>query len=155
VEPIAPREPVPFVTKGRHSILYQTAVDHLLRTRGVQRLVLAGQVAEQCILYSALDAYMRGYEMTVPADAVAHIDPELARAALTMMSRNVHANVSNAEALNLASWTAICLLAFWQGLSTSNMRLADLLETVEQAFSTSYGSDPTSLTEPLSSGRLE
>jgi nicotinamidase-related amidase len=103
VEPIAPREPVPFVTKGRHSILYQTAVDHLLRTRGVQRLVLAGQVAEQCILYSALDAYMRGYEMTVPADAVAHIDPELARAALTMMSRNVHANVSNAEALNLAS----------------------------------------------------
>jgi hypothetical protein len=35
------------------------------------------------------------------------------------------------------------------------MRLADLLETVEQAFSTSYGSDPTSLTEPLSSGMLE
>src|SRR3954453_24163862 len=28
VEPIAPRHSVPFVVKGRHSIFYQTAVDH-------------------------------------------------------------------------------------------------------------------------------
>jgi nicotinamidase-related amidase len=93
VEPIAPREPVPFVVKGRHSIFYQTAVDHLLRINGIERVVLCGQVTEQCILYSALDAYMRGYRITVPPDAVAHIDPELARAALRMMERNMHAEL--------------------------------------------------------------
>jgi nicotinamidase-related amidase len=99
VEPIAPREPVPFVVKGRHSIFYQTAVDHLLRVKEVERLILTGQVTEQCILYSALDAYIRGYELVVPPDAVACIDPELAEAALKMMASNMHADVSSAAEL--------------------------------------------------------
>jgi nicotinamidase-related amidase len=96
VEPIVPREPVPFVVKGRHSIFYQTAVDHLLRVKEAERLILTGQVTEQCILYSALDAYIRGYELVVPSDAVACIDPELADAALKMMAGNMHAEVSSA-----------------------------------------------------------
>jgi nicotinamidase-related amidase len=96
VEPIAPREPVTFVVKGRHSIFYQTAVDHLLRVKEVERLILTGQVTEQCILYSALDAYIRGYELVVPSDAVACIDPQLADAALKMMASNMHAEVPSA-----------------------------------------------------------
>jgi nicotinamidase-related amidase len=90
VEPIAPHDPVPFMTKGRHSIFYETAVDHLLRGSEINRIVLSGQVTEQCILYSALDAYIRGYEIVVAPDAVAHIDGELAKAALRMMERNMH-----------------------------------------------------------------
>jgi nicotinamidase-related amidase len=93
VEPIAPRRPVPFLPKGRHSIYYQTALDHLLRVEGVERVVLTGQVTEQCILYSALDAYLRGYEVVVPPDAVAHIEEDLARAALKMMQTNMHAEL--------------------------------------------------------------
>src|SRR4030095_16855911 len=62
VEPIAPVGRVSFFPKGRHSIYYQTAVDHLLKVEAVERVVLVGQVTEQCILYSALDAYLRGYE---------------------------------------------------------------------------------------------
>src|SRR4051794_30271910 len=73
VEPIVPPKDVPFLAKGRHSIFYQSSVDHLLQVEGVKRLVLCGQVTEQCIQYSALDAYMRGYEVSVPRDAVAHI----------------------------------------------------------------------------------
>jgi nicotinamidase-related amidase len=96
VEPIAPTDPVPFLPKGRHSIFYQTALDHLLRIENVERLVLAGQVTEQCILYSALDAYLRGYQLVVPPDAVAHIHEHLAQAALEMMERNMHADVSPA-----------------------------------------------------------
>jgi nicotinamidase-related amidase len=97
VEPIAPRERVPFIVKGRHSIFYQTAVDHFLRSQNVQRLVLAGQVTEQCILYSALDAYIRGYDIVVPRDAVAHIDADLARGALAMMKANMHAEIASAS----------------------------------------------------------
>jgi nicotinamidase-related amidase len=93
VEPIAPRERVPFIVKGRHSIFYQTAVDHFLRLEEIERLVLCGQVTEQCILYSALDAYIRGYDIVVPRDAVAHIDADLARAALAMMESNMHAEI--------------------------------------------------------------
>jgi nicotinamidase-related amidase len=95
VEPIVPPGPVPFVVKGRHSIFYETGVDHLLRISDVQRIVLCGQVTEQCILYSALDAYMRGYEIVVPPDAVAHIDADLAGAALRMMETNMHAELAS------------------------------------------------------------
>jgi nicotinamidase-related amidase len=97
VEPIAPRDRVPFIPKGRHSIYYETALDHLLRENDINRIVLSGQVTEQCILYSALDAYIRGYEILVAPDAVAHIDAELARAALAMMERNMHVELVEPE----------------------------------------------------------
>jgi len=97
VKPIVPREGVPFLVKGRHSIFYETAVAHLLRSREVRRIVLCGQVTEQCILYSSLDAYLRGFEVAVPPDAVAHIHEDLAQAALEMMERNMHADLTPAE----------------------------------------------------------
>jgi nicotinamidase-related amidase len=103
VKPIAPPGPVPFLPKGRHSIFYETALGHLLNVNDVERIVLAGQVTEQCILYSALDGYIRGYEVSIPPDAVAHIDPELAAAALKMMERNLHANVAAAAETALQS----------------------------------------------------
>ena len=96
VEPIAPHDDAPFVLKGRHSIFYETPVAHLLNSQKVKRVVLTGQVTEQCILYSALDAYLRGYEVAVPRDAVAHIDGDLAAAALKMMERNMHADLTPA-----------------------------------------------------------
>src|SRR4051794_16976359 len=69
VEGIVPDDPTAFVLKARHSIFYQTPLDYLLRqTLGVQRLVLVGQVTEQCILYSALDAYIRHFHVVVPPD---------------------------------------------------------------------------------------
>ncbi len=99
VEPIAPAKPVPLLPKGRHSIFYQTALDHLLRINDVERTVLVGQVTEQCILYSALDAYLRGYAVVVPPDAVAHIHEDLAQAALRMMERNMHVDLTPSAAV--------------------------------------------------------
>jgi nicotinamidase-related amidase len=57
-------------------------------------VILIGQVTEQCVLYSALDAYIRHFELRVPRDAVAHIYPDLAEAALKMMERNMKADLS-------------------------------------------------------------
>jgi nicotinamidase-related amidase len=93
VEPLRPPEDVHFVIKARHSIFYETPLEYLLRQLEVSRIMLCGQVTEQCILYSALDAYVRHLRVAVPADAVAHIDPELADAALRMMRRNMRADV--------------------------------------------------------------
>ena len=96
VRPLVPMEGNIFVTKVRHSVFYATALDYLLRRLGVSTLILTGQVTEQCILYSALDGYLRHYDVVVPADAVAHIDPELGKAALTMMRRNMDAEIVDA-----------------------------------------------------------
>ena len=59
----------------------------------IDRVVLGGQVTEQCILYSALDAHIRHLDVSVPRDAVAHIFEDLADASLRMMERNMHADV--------------------------------------------------------------
>jgi nicotinamidase-related amidase len=102
VEPILPPEDGDFVIKPRHTIFYQTPLDYLLERQGVGRIVLTGQVTEQCILYSALDAYVRHLRVTVPSDAVAHIHADLAEAALTMMERNMRVAVVEADACSLA-----------------------------------------------------
>ena len=93
VEPVAARTGDAFVTKARHSAFYETQLEYILRHEGVTRVILAGQVTEQCILYSALDAYVRHFSIVVPRDAVAHIHPDLASAAIRMMERNMGARI--------------------------------------------------------------
>ncbi len=97
VEPILPQPDVPFVVKARHSVFYETQLEYLLRQEEVDRLYLTGQVTEQCILYSALDAYVRHFSVSVVTDAVAHIDPDLAKAALRMMETNMRAELVEAD----------------------------------------------------------
>jgi nicotinamidase-related amidase len=94
VEPIKPADDALFVVKARHSIFYQTPLEYLLNQEDVGSLILTGQVTEQCILYSALDAYIRHFDVRVPPDAVAHIHEELAGAALQMMERNMSADLT-------------------------------------------------------------
>ena len=94
VEPIRPPDGASFVIKARHTIFFGTPLEWLLGEKGIDRLILTGQVTEQCVLYSALDAYVRQLQVAVPADAVAHIHDELAGAALKMMERNMSADVS-------------------------------------------------------------
>ena len=65
VEPILPPKGALFVQKVRHSAFYESALNHLLHIHEIETLVLAGQVTEQCILYTALDAYVRGFEIRV------------------------------------------------------------------------------------------
>ncbi|HEU4703740.1 MAG TPA: isochorismatase family cysteine hydrolase [Conexibacter sp.] len=97
VEPLVPPDGVAFIQKVRHSVFYGTALDHLLRAREHDMVILTGQVTEQCILYSALDAYVRHYDVCVVRDAVAPIDPVLGDAALEMMARNMRAQVVEAS----------------------------------------------------------
>jgi nicotinamidase-related amidase len=99
VEPIIPPDDTPFVVKARHSVFYGTPLEYMLRQFEIERIILAGQVTEQCILYSALDAYVRHFEVAVPSDAVAHIHSDLAEAALRMMSMNMRATVAPARSL--------------------------------------------------------
>jgi nicotinamidase-related amidase len=70
----------------------------MLREQDVQRVILTGQVTEQCILYTALDAYIRHFDVVVPRDAVAHIHADLAEAALRMMETNMRAEILDAQA---------------------------------------------------------
>jgi nicotinamidase-related amidase len=95
VEPVVPPKDADFVMKARHTIFYMTPLEYLLGQKEIGHLVLAGQVTEQCILYSALDAYVRHFEVSIPRDGVAHIHENLADAALEMMKRNMNAEITS------------------------------------------------------------
>jgi len=103
VEPIIPPEGIPFVVKARHSIFYGTQIEYLLSQVEADPIVLTGQVIEQCLLYSALDAYVRHLNVVLPRDCAACIHPDLAEAALRMMEVNMRARVldTGSEALGV------------------------------------------------------
>jgi nicotinamidase-related amidase len=103
IEPILPPDDAAFLIKARHSAFYQTPLEYLLDRLGVGRIVLAGQVTEQCVLYSSLDAYVRHFQVAIPRDGVAHIHRNLGEAALEMMERNMGAEIGAAGQLRLSS----------------------------------------------------
>jgi nicotinamidase/pyrazinamidase len=59
------------VEKRTYSGFYRTQLDPLLRRNGIRAVELAGCVTNICILYTAADAAMRGYEVTVDERFVA------------------------------------------------------------------------------------
>ncbi|MBT2478845.1 cysteine hydrolase family protein [Streptomyces sp. ISL-94] len=97
VKPVAPDGDSLFIIKARHSIFYETPLAYLLGQLDVDHLILCGQVTEQCVLYSALDAHIRHLRVTVVRDAVAHIHQDLADAALRMMQTNMAADIRTAD----------------------------------------------------------
>ncbi|MET0897601.1 MAG: isochorismatase family cysteine hydrolase [Mycobacterium sp.] len=93
VRPLVPDDSCRMLMKVRHSAFYATPLSYLLTQLDTRQVILTGQVTEQCILYSALDAYVRHFEVVVARDCVAHIDDELGSAALRMMERNMRAQL--------------------------------------------------------------
>ncbi|MFC9633775.1 cysteine hydrolase family protein [Streptomyces mirabilis] len=102
VEPIRPDDESLCVVKARHSVFYETSLSYLLGRLGIGHVVLSGQVTEQCVFYSALDAHIRHLGVTVPKDAVASIHPHLEAAALEMMERNMGARITTAKEIDFA-----------------------------------------------------
>jgi nicotinamidase-related amidase len=97
VEPVIPPEGCAFLAKVRHSAFYGTALEYLLSREKLDQIVLTGQVTEQCVLYTALDAYVRHFQIKVVRDAVAHIHADLGDAALRMMEGNMRADLVTAD----------------------------------------------------------
>jgi len=64
------------VVKRRSSAFHNTDLDLLLRTRGIDTLILAGVVTNGCVENTARDARQRDYHVLVLSDCCASIMPE-------------------------------------------------------------------------------
>jgi len=82
-----------FVLKPKHSGFFATTLDVLLQHLGCSSLILAGVATDICVLFTANDAYMRGYDVAVPADCVAANTREESDRALKMMQKVLKADV--------------------------------------------------------------
>jgi len=73
IAPLAPDPTDPVVEKTGYSGFHQTGLDGLLQSLKIDHLTLTGCVTNICVFYTAYDAVIRGYEVTVPKSCVADL----------------------------------------------------------------------------------
>jgi nicotinamidase-related amidase len=73
----------------------------LLQALGVHTLIVTGLAGNICVLFTANDAYMRGYRLIIPADCVASQTVRENTSALHLMQTVLKADVRPATALDL------------------------------------------------------
>jgi nicotinamidase-related amidase len=101
VKKLMPRKTDYFVLKPKNSAFYETTLDLLLAHIGVETLIIAGLLGNNCVLFTAHDAYLRDYKLIVPEDCTASVDPEDNDLALRQMSRVLKADTSPWRSLTL------------------------------------------------------
>jgi len=76
VDDIKPQEGDIVIEKKTYSGFFKTELDEKLKTLGVTELTITGCVTNICIMYTASDAVLRGYKVTVPKNCSAGLDPD-------------------------------------------------------------------------------
>ncbi len=89
------------VLKPKHSAFYATPLDTLLQYIEVETLILTGISSNSCILFTASDAYVRDYELFIPADCVAGQNAEQHGKSLDLMRCNFAAKIEESASLDL------------------------------------------------------
>ena len=98
---LRPSESDYFVLKPRHSGFYATTFEVLLEYLRVDRLILTGIAANICVLFTANDAYMRGFGLTIPADCVASNTSADTAYSLQQMKTLLKADVRPSDQIDL------------------------------------------------------
>lgn len=105
-ELLVPDEDDYFVLKPKHSGFFSTTLDLLLRYLGVRTLVVAGFAGNNCVLFTANDAYMRDYKLIIPADCIASNTPADNEYALHQMSNVLKADIRPSTEIDFAAYGA-------------------------------------------------
>jgi nicotinamidase-related amidase len=103
VELLLPNEEDYFVLKPKHSGFYSTTLDLLLKHLTATNLILTGIAGNNCVLFTANDAYMRDFKLFVPSDCVVSIDRKANDYALQQMEKVLKADIRPAHELDLTA----------------------------------------------------
>jgi nicotinamidase-related amidase len=90
-----------FVLKPLHSGFYATTLSTLLNYLEATTLLITGMATDICVLFTANDAYMRGFKIHVPRDCVAANTPAFHEEALSLMERVLKADLTPSTDLDL------------------------------------------------------
>jgi nicotinamidase-related amidase len=101
VKPLVPEDDDYFVLKPKHSGFYSTSLDLLLTHLNAKNLILTGIAGNNCVLFTANDAYMRDFKVFIPSDCVVSNTEEENRYALKQMEDVLKANISPYKELDL------------------------------------------------------
>lgn len=98
---LKPDEEDYFVLKPKNSAFFGTTLDTLLKNLGATTVVLTGIAGDNCVLFSAHDAYLRDYALYIPCDCVASNSREENDAALKLMQKVMKADITPSTDLAL------------------------------------------------------
>ena len=101
VELLLPDEDDYFVLKPKHSGFYSTTLSLLLTHLTAKNLILTGIAGNNCVLFTANDAYMRDFKLFVPADCVVSNTDEENQHALKQMETVLKADTTISSELDL------------------------------------------------------
>jgi nicotinamidase-related amidase len=90
------------VLKSTLSGFYQTPLETMLRSGGVRTVIVTGFAADNCVLFTAADAYMRDFRIVMPTDCVAGKTPDASRRALALVRELFDARTSGSSTLRLS-----------------------------------------------------
>ena len=101
VELLRPDKDDYHVLKPQRSGFFATPLDVLLTSLDISNLIITGITADICVLFTAHDAYMRGYRINVPADCTAAVNRETCSTALDMLRRTADADIKRSADIEL------------------------------------------------------
>jgi nicotinamidase-related amidase len=81
-----------YVLKPHRSAFYSTSLELLLRDLRIKTLIITGITTDICVLFTANDAYMRGFELHVPSDCVAAVKPDHSKQTVQFIKRVLKAD---------------------------------------------------------------
>lgn len=93
VEELEPHEGDIIIEKTTYSGFYNTKLDETLKNLGIDSLRLTGCVTHICVMFTASDATLRGYNVTVVKEGVAGLSLEDHEAALRIMKNVMGARI--------------------------------------------------------------
>jgi nicotinamidase-related amidase len=104
VHRLKPQEGDYFVLKPMHSAFFATPLELVLRDLNVDSLILAGFATDLCVLFSAHDAYMRGFELFVPEDCTASNADHITQRTLYHLRESLGCDTRKSTALELTEF---------------------------------------------------
>ena len=90
-----------FVLKPKQSAFFGTTLDTLLQDLGTTKVILTGVAGDNCVLFSANDAYMRNLKLFIPSDCIASNTEAENQYALQLMKKVVKADIRPSTELDL------------------------------------------------------
>ena len=96
---LAPREGEIISPKRGYGAFDGTGLDEQLRERGVDEVVITGQHTHICVRHSSYGALIRGYEITIPRDAVCAFEGVSEEDALEYLKATYGATVTTVDEL--------------------------------------------------------
>lgn len=93
IKEFKPEEKYYLIKKKRYSGFFRTDLNKVLKKLGAKELIITGLVTNICVFYTAADAIMRGYQVTIFRDSVAALNEEEGRFALGQMENILRAKI--------------------------------------------------------------